>query len=115
MMKLKSNAEPIRMSEALDVASTVSPAVPVPVSSAIASSMSFASISDGLNETDTVTQIYNWICSNISYDAAAWKHGIKEFTANSRENEDDISLSRVLHTRKATCKGYATLFQAMCR
>jgi hypothetical protein len=50
------------------------------------------------NLIDRVWIIYYWISQNILYD----------IDANKQESDD------IFHSRKATCEGYATIFQTLC-
>ena len=60
------------------------------------------------SDEEAVRCIYSWICNNIKYDTVSWRQKITQI-------KDDISVDHILQTKMATCKGFATLFAAMCR
>ncbi len=57
------------------------------------------------SDLEKVTNIYEWLIKNISYDHQAYRNGNKRI---NRSNAD------ILERKEAICWGYSTLFKAMC-
>ncbi len=65
---------------------------------------------DATNAVSRTRAIYDWITSNIRYDAVEWEN----ITGGAADYTHDHSPAAVLERGTTVCIGYAWLFDAMC-
>ncbi len=64
-----------------------------------------------LHPRETVRNIFVWIARNIEYDVDRY---LRHLTSPSSAALTEDSADEVLGRRKACCRGYAALFEALC-
>lgn len=65
------------------------------------------SVCVSMDDVSRARAIYRWITAHVTYDVDAYKRGYY--------TDAECTWLHTFKTRKATCVGYALLFQKLCR